>query len=119
MDKESLESVLHRLEMDDELDNFKKQSIELQTLEEMSESELVDALKEMNINIGKRQILLKEIIQIKSRKYNKNTIYNVMHCLNMSRLFINRGSFFLQKMNLATVEQSMSLNVSKYPIKGL
>lgn len=70
MDKESLESLLHRLDMDDELDAFKKQSIELETLEEMSDSELIDALKEMNVNIGKRKKLSQEIIKIKSRKYN-------------------------------------------------
>lgn len=70
MDKESLESLLHRLDMDDELDAFKKQSIELETLEEMSDSELIGALKEMNVNIGKRKKLSQEIIKIKSRKYN-------------------------------------------------
>lgn len=67
--KDSLESLLHRLNMDDELEAFKKQSIKLETLEEMSESELTEALKEMDLNIGRRKKLFKEIIKMKSRKY--------------------------------------------------
>lgn len=68
MDKDSLESLLHRLKMDDELEAFKKQSIELETLEEMSESELNEAFKEMNLKIGNSKKLSKEIIKMKARK---------------------------------------------------
>lgn len=35
----------------------------------MSESELTEALKEMDLNIGRRKKLSKEIIKMKSRKY--------------------------------------------------
>lgn len=113
--KDSLESLLHRLNMDDELEAFKKQSIKLETLEEMSESELTEALKEMDLNIGRRKKLSKEIIKMKSRKYITMQ-FTVEICLLKN---YQHSILFLQKMTPVIVEQSMSLNVSKCLIKVL
>lgn len=68
MNRESLDSVLHRLEMDEELEVLKKKSINLKLLLEMSDSELHATFDEMKLNTGKIMKLYKEIIEIKSSK---------------------------------------------------
>lgn len=68
MNRESLDSVLHRLEMDEELEVLKKKSINLKLLLEMSDSELHATFDEMKLNTGKIMKLYKEIIELKSSK---------------------------------------------------
>lgn len=68
MEKESLESLLHQLKMDDEIDAFRRESLDLEILKEMTESQLKETLIEMQLNAGKRWKLNKAITNIKSSK---------------------------------------------------
>lgn len=68
MDKETLESLLHRLQIDDCIYAFKEEDIDLDLLLELSEEELKDILVEMKFTIGKRLKILSGIKNFKSRK---------------------------------------------------
>lgn len=68
MDTETIESFLHQLNMDDSIDAFKKQDIDLDLLQKLSEEDLRDTLKEMKLTIGKQKKLLLEIRNLKFRK---------------------------------------------------
>lgn len=52
MEKENIESFLHRLRMDDELDAFKREDLDLDLLKELSEADLKTTLKDLNLTIG-------------------------------------------------------------------
>lgn len=67
MEKENIESFLHRLRMDDELDAFKREDLDLDLLKELSEADLKTTLKDLNLTIGKQLKISKEIKALKSR----------------------------------------------------
>lgn len=68
MNQESLDSVLHRLGMDEKIAAFKEKSIGLKTLKEMSDSELEKTFGEMRLNTGEIIKLCKEITELKLKK---------------------------------------------------
>lgn len=68
MDNETIESFLHRLKIDDSTDAFKQQDIDLDLLLELSEDELNETLKELELTIGKKKKICIEIRKLKSRK---------------------------------------------------
>lgn len=70
MDNETIESILHRLKIDDSIGAFQQQDIDLDLLLEMSEEDLKDTLKETNLKltIGKQRKIALEIKKMKSRK---------------------------------------------------
>lgn len=68
MNQESLDSVLHRLGMDEKIAAFKEKSIGLKTLKEMSDSELEKTFGEMRLNTGEIIKLCKEITELKLSK---------------------------------------------------
>lgn len=68
MDTETIESLLHRLQIDDCIDAFKEEDINLDLLLELSEKELKDVLVEMKFTIGKRLKILSGIKNLQSRK---------------------------------------------------
>lgn len=70
MDNETIESFLHRLKIDDSTDAFKQQDIDLDLLLELSEDELNETLKELELTIGKKKKICIEIRKLKSRKGN-------------------------------------------------
>lgn len=71
MDNETIESFLHRLKMEDCIDAFRQQDIDLDLLLELSEDELKETLKErkLKLTIGKEKKIYLEIKKMKSRKY--------------------------------------------------
>lgn len=70
MDNETIESLLHRLNIDDSIDAFKQQDIDLDLLLEMSEDDLKETLQEtkLKLTIGKQKKIILEIKKLKSRK---------------------------------------------------
>lgn len=66
MEKEDIESFLHRLRMDDDLEAFKSEDIDLDLLEELSDADLKTTLKDLNLTIGKQLKISKEIKALKS-----------------------------------------------------
>lgn len=66
MEKEDIESFLHRLGMDDDLEAFKSEDIDLDLLEELSDADLKTTLKDLNLTIGKQLKISKEIKALKS-----------------------------------------------------
>lgn len=68
MDNETIESLLDRLNMDDSIDAFEQQDIDLDLLLEIGEEELKDTLKELKLTIGKQKKICLEIKRLKSRK---------------------------------------------------
>lgn len=70
MDNETIESILHRLKMDDSIGAFQQQDIDLDLLLEISEEDLKDTLKETNLEltIGKQRKIALEIKKMKYRK---------------------------------------------------
>lgn len=68
MNQESLDSVLHRLGMDEKIAAFKKKAICLKSLQEMSDSELEETFGEMRLKTGEIIKLCKEIIELKLSK---------------------------------------------------
>lgn len=68
MDDETIESLLHRLNMDDSIDAFKEQDIDLELLLALSKEDLKDVLKEMKLTLGKQIKIFIEITNLKSRK---------------------------------------------------
>lgn len=70
MDNETIESLLHRLNIDDSIDAFKQQDIDLDLLLEMSEDDLKETLQDtkLKLTIGKQKKIILEIKKLKSRK---------------------------------------------------
>lgn len=70
MDNETIESLLHRLNIDDSIDAFKQQDIDLDLLLELSEDDLKETLQEtkLKLTIGKQKKIILEIKKLKSRK---------------------------------------------------
>lgn len=70
MDNETIESLLHRLNIYDSIDAFKQQDIDLDLLLEMSEDDLKETLQEtkLKLTIGKQKKIILEIKKLKSRK---------------------------------------------------
>lgn len=70
MDNETIESFLHRLDMDDSTDAFKQQDIDLDLLLELDEDDLKETLKELELTIGKKRKICLELKKLKSREDN-------------------------------------------------
>lgn len=70
MDNETIESLLHRLNIDDSIDAFKQQDIDLDLLLELSEDDLKETLQDtkLKLTIGKQKKIILEIKKLKSRK---------------------------------------------------
>lgn len=68
MDKETIQSFLHRLGLDDEAEKFEDEDITLDLLLGLCEKDLAETLKEMNLKIGKQMKIRKEIKDMNSRK---------------------------------------------------
>lgn len=64
---ETVESLLHRLRMDNYIEAFREHDIDLNLLLELSESDLKDTLRDMNLPIGTRHKIKLEIKAMKSR----------------------------------------------------
>lgn len=70
MDNETIESLLHRLNIDDSIDAFKQQDIDLGLLLEISVDDLKETLQDtkLKLTIGKQKKIILEIKKLKSRK---------------------------------------------------
>lgn len=68
MDKETIESLLHRLHFDDEIETFKEYEIELDLLLKLDDTDVLYTLEKMNLRLGKMMKIRNEIKNIKSRK---------------------------------------------------
>lgn len=68
MDKETIQSFLQQLGLDDKLEKFEEEDITLDLLLDLSEKDLAETLKEMNLKIGKQMRIRKEIRDLNSRK---------------------------------------------------
>lgn len=70
MDNETIESLLHRLNIDDSIDAFKQQDVDLDLLLEISEDDLKETLQDtkLKLTIGKQKKIILEIKKLKSRK---------------------------------------------------
>lgn len=67
-EKETIQTFLHRLGLDDKLDTFKEEDITLDLLLDLSENELAETLREMKLTIGKQMKIRKEINYMNSSK---------------------------------------------------
>lgn len=65
---ETIQSFLRRLGLDDEVEKFEEEDITLDLLLDLSEKDLAETLKEMNLKIGKQMRIRKEIRDLNSRK---------------------------------------------------
>lgn len=54
--------------MEERIDDFEKELLDLELLKEMSDFDLKDILKEMKFNIGSRMKLMKVVISMKISK---------------------------------------------------
>lgn len=68
MDKETIQSFLHRLGLDDKLGKFEEEDITLDLLLDLSEKRLAETLKEMKLTIGNQLTICNEIQKMNSRK---------------------------------------------------
>lgn len=68
MDKETIESILHRLNLDDEIETFKESEIDLDLLLELDDNDVLYTLEKMNLKLGKMMKIRNEIKIIKSCK---------------------------------------------------
>lgn len=59
MDMETIQSFLRRLGLDDEVEKFEEEDITLDLLLDLSEKDLAETLKEMNLKIGKQMRIRK------------------------------------------------------------
>lgn len=66
MERETIESFLYRLGMDDDLEAFKREDLDLDLLKELSEADLKMTLKDINLTIGKQLKISKEIKALQS-----------------------------------------------------
>lgn len=69
MEKETIESFLHRLNLDDSIEAFEEQDLDLDLLQRMSEGDLTWILKEMKLTLGKQTKIFLEIKDMKSSKF--------------------------------------------------
>lgn len=60
--------MLHRLGLDEYKEAFEEQELPLDLLLELSENDLKDTLRQMNLTLGKQLKICKEIKAIKLRK---------------------------------------------------
>lgn len=68
MENETIEYFLNRIKMEDCVEKFKEQNIELYLLLESDEKDLKEILKELNLTVGHRWKIIQEIKTMKSRK---------------------------------------------------
>lgn len=68
MEKETVETLLHRLGMDDCKKEFQKQDLSVALLLGLSENELNNVLRKINLTLGKQIKICQEIKVMKSRK---------------------------------------------------
>lgn len=68
MEKETIKSFLHRFELDDKVDKFKEEDIDLDLLLTLSEDQLAEILKAMNISLGKQMQIRNAIKEMKPGK---------------------------------------------------
>lgn len=68
MENETMESFLNRIKMDNWVEKFKEQNIELYLLLKSDEKDLKEILKELNLTIGHQWKIIQEIKVLKSRK---------------------------------------------------
>lgn len=68
MENETMESFLNRIKMDNWVEKFKEQNIELYLLLKSDEKDLKEILKELNSTIGHQWKIIQEIKVLKSRK---------------------------------------------------
>lgn len=69
MEKETIESLLHRLELGDCMETFIEQDLDLKLLLELSEDDFNDTLGSIKLTQGKKMKINQEIKAIKSRMY--------------------------------------------------
>lgn len=71
MEKENIESLLHRLGMDDDLEAFIREDLDLDLLKKLSDAELKTTLKDLKLTIGKQLKISKEIKALQSPSSNE------------------------------------------------
>lgn len=69
MEKETIESLLHRLELGDCMETFIEQDLDLKLLLELSEDDFNDTLGSIKLTQGKKMKIYREINDLKSRMY--------------------------------------------------
>lgn len=69
MEKETIESLLHRLELGDCTKTFIEQDLDLKLLLELCEDDLNDTLGNIKLTQGKKKKINQEIKAMKSRMY--------------------------------------------------
>lgn len=69
MEKETIESLLHQLELGDCTKTFIEQDLDLKLLLELSEDDLNDTLGNIKLTQGKKKKINQEIKAMKSRMY--------------------------------------------------
>lgn len=69
MGEETIESLLHRLGMDECSRNFREEELDLALLLDLDEEDLKETLEKLNLSMGKVLKISKEIKGIKSRKF--------------------------------------------------
>lgn len=89
MDKDTIQSFLHRLGLNDVAEKFEEEEITLDLLLDLSEKDLAETLKEMNLKLGKQMRIRKEIGDMNSRK--------LVICWNI--LLVQRYEFRIKKNN--------------------
>lgn len=87
MEKDTIQSFLHRLGLDDVAEKFEEEDITLDLLLDLSEKDLAETLKEMNLKLGKQMRIRTEIRDMNSRK--------LVVCWN--RLLVQRNGFRIEK----------------------
>lgn len=68
MGEETIESLLHRLGMDECYGEFREEELDLPILLDLNEDDLKDTLDNLDLSMGKALKIRKEIKEIKSRK---------------------------------------------------
>lgn len=68
MDKETIQSFLHRLGLDDKLQKFEEEDITLDLLLNLNEEHLAETLKAMTLTIENQMKIRKEIKDMNSSK---------------------------------------------------
>lgn len=68
MDKETIQSFLQQLGLDDKLEKFEEEDITLDLLLDLSEKELEETLEKIKLTIGNQMKIRIEIKKLNSRK---------------------------------------------------
>lgn len=66
MEIESIEKLLQSLELESYINLFKQSELGLKLLMSLSDTELKEALKELNLPLGNRLLIIKKIQEIKA-----------------------------------------------------